>query len=170
MKSMDNITMISKGPSKLSMVSSKLSESSIEEKNPTSNGVSDSKSRMEEYNIAMKRMMRNPYEYHHDLGDFHFYHKSSCFLFLLLRCEFDFENPSSWIILSASCSAVMGHVYLGLLLLLWESFFQIQVQLLWVMFVIEAWFNTIKFRRKKYIINCVFQKQFSVLSLSCGRR
>lgn len=23
---------------------------------------------MEEYNIAMKRMMRNPYEYHHDLG------------------------------------------------------------------------------------------------------
>ncbi|GAB4832038.1 Phosphoglucan phosphatase lsf2, chloroplastic [Ancistrocladus abbreviatus] len=27
-----------------------------------------SKNRMEEYNIAMKRMMRNPYEYHHDLG------------------------------------------------------------------------------------------------------
>ncbi|KAL6640562.1 hypothetical protein ACP70R_021685 [Stipagrostis hirtigluma subsp. patula] len=25
-------------------------------------------SRMEEYNTAMKRMMRNPYEYHHDLG------------------------------------------------------------------------------------------------------
>ncbi|KAB1217607.1 Phosphoglucan phosphatase LSF2, chloroplastic [Morella rubra] len=23
---------------------------------------------MEEYNIAMKKMMRNPYEYHHDLG------------------------------------------------------------------------------------------------------
>ncbi|GFY84478.1 dual specificity protein phosphatase (DsPTP1) family protein [Actinidia rufa] len=43
-------------------------ENGIEEKNPTSNGVSDSKSRMEEYNIAMKRMMRNPYEYHHDLG------------------------------------------------------------------------------------------------------
>ncbi|PSS33260.1 Phosphoglucan phosphatase [Actinidia chinensis var. chinensis] len=68
LKSMGNITMISKGPSKWSMVSSKLSESGIEEKNPTSNGVSDSKSRMEEYNIAMKRMMRNPYEYHHDLG------------------------------------------------------------------------------------------------------
>ncbi|GAB2299404.1 Phosphoglucan phosphatase lsf2, chloroplastic [Dionaea muscipula] len=29
---------------------------------------SGSKSRIEEYNIAMKRMMRNPYEYHHDLG------------------------------------------------------------------------------------------------------
>ena len=24
--------------------------------------------RMEDYNTAMKRMMRNPYEYHHDLG------------------------------------------------------------------------------------------------------
>ena len=83
MKSMDNITMISKGPSKLSMVSSKLSESSIEEKNPTSNGVSDSKTRMEDYNLAMKRRMRNPYEYHHDLGQFHF-----CL-------EFDFKNPSS---------------------------------------------------------------------------
>ncbi|KAL1355598.1 hypothetical protein HN51_007623 [Arachis hypogaea] len=23
---------------------------------------------MEDYNFAMKRMMRNPYEYHHDLG------------------------------------------------------------------------------------------------------
>jgi hypothetical protein len=23
---------------------------------------------MEDYNTAMKRMMRNPYEYHHDLG------------------------------------------------------------------------------------------------------
>lgn len=27
-----------------------------------------SKSRMEDYNTAMKRMMRNPYKYHHDLG------------------------------------------------------------------------------------------------------
>ncbi|KAJ3680933.1 hypothetical protein LUZ60_015422 [Juncus effusus] len=27
-----------------------------------------SKGRMEEYNTAMKRMMRNPYDYHHDLG------------------------------------------------------------------------------------------------------
>lgn len=38
----------------------KLSESGIE--------VSKSKDMMEEYNIAMKNMMRNPYEYHHDLG------------------------------------------------------------------------------------------------------
>jgi hypothetical protein len=27
-------------------------------------------SRMEDYNTAMKRMMRNPYEYHHDLGPY----------------------------------------------------------------------------------------------------
>ncbi|CAK8567791.1 unnamed protein product [Lathyrus sativus] len=38
----------------------KLSESGTE--------VSKSKDMMEEYNIAMKSMMRNPYEYHHDLG------------------------------------------------------------------------------------------------------
>ncbi|KAI3458447.1 hypothetical protein Pfo_015110 [Paulownia fortunei] len=30
--------------------------------------ISSSKNKMEEYNIAMKKMMRNPYEYHHDLG------------------------------------------------------------------------------------------------------
>ncbi|KAG5019351.1 hypothetical protein JHK87_015206 [Glycine soja] len=49
----------------------KLSESGIEE-NPTTTSTSKrpskNKDRMEEYNIAMKRMMRNPYEYHHDLG------------------------------------------------------------------------------------------------------
>ncbi|KAI9102218.1 hypothetical protein K1719_023728 [Acacia pycnantha] len=45
----------------------KLSESGIEE-NSTSRRASNSKNRMEEYNIAMKKMMRNPYEYHHDLG------------------------------------------------------------------------------------------------------
>ncbi|OIW20024.1 hypothetical protein TanjilG_31942 [Lupinus angustifolius] len=45
----------------------KLSERGIEE-NPTSKSSSKSKDRMEDYNIAMKRMMRNPYEYHHDLG------------------------------------------------------------------------------------------------------
>lgn len=44
-----------------------LSESGIEE-NPTSKRVSKSNDLMEEYNIAMKKMMRNPYEYHHDLG------------------------------------------------------------------------------------------------------
>ncbi|PPR98672.1 hypothetical protein GOBAR_AA21991 [Gossypium barbadense] len=37
--------------------------------NPRNSKVSvRSKSRMEEYNTAMKKMMRNPYEYHHDLG------------------------------------------------------------------------------------------------------
>ncbi|KAK6131840.1 hypothetical protein DH2020_034414 [Rehmannia glutinosa] len=30
--------------------------------------ISTSNTKMEEYNIAMKKMMRNPYEYHHDLG------------------------------------------------------------------------------------------------------
>ncbi|CDP13923.1 unnamed protein product [Coffea canephora] len=44
----------------------KAPESEVQE-NPTRKG-SSSKNRMEEYNIAMKRMMRNPYEYHHDLG------------------------------------------------------------------------------------------------------
>ncbi|XP_052192746.1 phosphoglucan phosphatase LSF2, chloroplastic [Diospyros lotus] len=56
--------------SKPSKISCKLSESGVEVegKNPTSKGVSSSRSRMEEYNITMNRMMRNPYEYHHDLG------------------------------------------------------------------------------------------------------
>ncbi|KAF6143120.1 hypothetical protein GIB67_041188 [Kingdonia uniflora] len=30
--------------------------------------LSTNDNKMEEYNVAMKRMMRNPYEYHHDLG------------------------------------------------------------------------------------------------------
>ncbi|XP_009769315.1 phosphoglucan phosphatase LSF2, chloroplastic [Nicotiana sylvestris] len=46
-------------------ISCKLPESEVEE-NYTSSSVSSNK--MEEYNLAMKRMMRNPYEYHHDLG------------------------------------------------------------------------------------------------------
>ncbi|CAL1371748.1 unnamed protein product [Linum trigynum] len=38
-------------------------------RNNNDNNVSlSSRNRMEEYNTAMKRMMRNPYEYHHDLG------------------------------------------------------------------------------------------------------
>ncbi len=51
-------------------VSCKLSGSGIEEspKNQDQKASGSSKKRMEEYNIAMKRMMRNPYEYHHDLG------------------------------------------------------------------------------------------------------
>ncbi len=44
-------------------------ESGIEH-NPTSTRASSNSrtNKMEEYNIAMKKMMRNPYEYHHDLG------------------------------------------------------------------------------------------------------
>uniref|UniRef100_A0A7N0TH04 Phosphoglucan phosphatase LSF2, chloroplastic n=1 Tax=Kalanchoe fedtschenkoi TaxID=63787 RepID=A0A7N0TH04_KALFE len=38
------------------------------EESPTSRRPPKSGDRMEEYNTAMKRMMRNPYEYHHDLG------------------------------------------------------------------------------------------------------
>ncbi|XP_021713657.1 phosphoglucan phosphatase LSF2, chloroplastic-like [Chenopodium quinoa] len=46
----------------------KLSGNGNEEK-PSSNSITiPKKSRMEEYNIAMKNMMRNPYEYHHELG------------------------------------------------------------------------------------------------------
>lgn len=45
-----------------------LSESEIGE-NPRSRILTKPKiNKMDEYNIAMKRMMRNPYEYHHDLG------------------------------------------------------------------------------------------------------
>ncbi|XP_041001056.1 phosphoglucan phosphatase LSF2, chloroplastic [Juglans microcarpa x Juglans regia] len=43
-------------------------QSSGIDQNPTDRGASISRSKMEEYNIAMKRMMRSPYEYHHDLG------------------------------------------------------------------------------------------------------
>ncbi|QHN86731.1 Phosphoglucan phosphatase LSF2 [Arachis hypogaea] len=50
----------------------KLSESGIDEKKhkPSTSNTTASKSKdiMEDYNFAMKRMMRNPYEYHHDLG------------------------------------------------------------------------------------------------------
>nr|GMC65692.1 phosphoglucan phosphatase LSF2, chloroplastic [Ipomoea batatas] len=46
--------------SKWHKISSKLSGSEV------GKGVSG-KNKMEEYNVAMKRMMRNPYEYHHDL-------------------------------------------------------------------------------------------------------
>ena len=39
------------------------------EDNPRGKNLSlSSTNKMEEYNTAMKRMMRNPYEYHHDLG------------------------------------------------------------------------------------------------------
>lgn len=48
-------------------ITCKLPDSGIDE-SPTSKRISNSKNRMAEYNIAMKNMMRNPYEYHHDLG------------------------------------------------------------------------------------------------------
>ncbi|KAL2541831.1 Phosphoglucan phosphatase LSF2 [Abeliophyllum distichum] len=56
----------SKNSFKLTKISCKLPESEIE----ANKGVSTSgpKRIMEDYNTAMKRMMRNPYEYHHDLG------------------------------------------------------------------------------------------------------
>lgn len=47
-----------------------------------------SKSRTEDYNTAMKNMMRNPYEYHHDLGKFFMipfqFHLYSLHLFVLI--------------------------------------------------------------------------------------
>ncbi|GMP40078.1 hypothetical protein CsSME_00010656 [Camellia sinensis var. sinensis] len=75
MKSMSNTIMVSsKTPSRSSKVSCMLSE------NPTT--------KMEEYNIAMKKMMRNPYEYHHDLGLLHlvsdYQHFHTQFIFLRL--------------------------------------------------------------------------------------
>lgn len=44
-------------------------ESGIQQ-NPSTSRPSSSKNRMEDYNLAMKKMMRNPYEYHHELGQF----------------------------------------------------------------------------------------------------
>ncbi|KAK9683623.1 hypothetical protein RND81_10G154100 [Saponaria officinalis] len=50
----------------------KFSGEGIEEKQPISNNnstiIKSKKNRMEEYNNAMKKMMKNPYEYHHELG------------------------------------------------------------------------------------------------------
>lgn len=55
--------------SRLGKICCKLSGSDIEEQNPQVKVVTKPKNnKMEEYNTAMKRMMRNPYEYHHDLG------------------------------------------------------------------------------------------------------
>lgn len=60
--------MVSKNHFKMGKIDCRVSENGIEG-NPTSSKVSfKSKNRMEEYNTSMKRMMRNPYEYHHDLG------------------------------------------------------------------------------------------------------
>ena len=62
-----NHVMVSKNSSRFNKIYCKLPESEIEE-NPRSQIITKSKNKMEEYNIAMKKMMRNPYEYHHDLG------------------------------------------------------------------------------------------------------
>ncbi|KAJ8442666.1 hypothetical protein Cgig2_003710 [Carnegiea gigantea] len=44
-----------------------LSGDEAEQKATRNSAMTKSKDRMEDYNTAMKRMMRNPYEYHHDL-------------------------------------------------------------------------------------------------------
>ncbi|KAF3433296.1 hypothetical protein FNV43_RR24398 [Rhamnella rubrinervis] len=62
-----NRIMVSKNSFESIKIYCKAPESEIEEY-PTRNRLSNSRNKMEEYNIAMKRMMRNPYEYHHDLG------------------------------------------------------------------------------------------------------
>ncbi|XP_062154732.1 phosphoglucan phosphatase LSF2, chloroplastic [Alnus glutinosa] len=61
---------ISKNALKSSKICCKLpgTESSGIEQNPTSRRPNSSGTKIEDYNVAMKRMMRNPYEYHHDLG------------------------------------------------------------------------------------------------------
>lgn len=66
-----SLVSISKSSSRLRKINCKLPEtqSGIEQRNHISKKASNSKTnKMEEYNIAMKGMMRNPYEYHHDLG------------------------------------------------------------------------------------------------------
>lgn len=80
---------------KVKRISCKLSESGVE-KSPSSNRASNSKNRMEDYNTIMKKMMRNPYEYHHDLGQFlHFLFP--CFLTFLTFCpiKISLDSPLS---------------------------------------------------------------------------
>ncbi|KAK4486753.1 hypothetical protein RD792_006672 [Penstemon davidsonii] len=56
-------------PIKFFNIFAKLPDSGTEAKNSGNRvSISDSNYKMEEYNLAMKKMMRNPYEYHHDLG------------------------------------------------------------------------------------------------------
>lgn len=73
-------------------VSCKISGSNGAEENPGTNGVSlSSKNKMEDYNTAMKRLMRSPYEYHHDLGtNMTFRHDLVSLLFISNKdCSFD---------------------------------------------------------------------------------
>ncbi|KAJ9160428.1 hypothetical protein P3X46_025829 [Hevea brasiliensis] len=60
--------LLSKNFFKMGRINCKLSDSGIQKKPATKDVSLSSRNRMEDYNIAMKRMMRNPYEYHHDLG------------------------------------------------------------------------------------------------------
>ncbi|KAM6598862.1 hypothetical protein CsatA_018471 [Cannabis sativa] len=62
-----NHGMVSRHSFRLNKISCKVPENELGE-NPRSQILTKSKNKMEEYNIAMKKMMRNPYEYHHDLG------------------------------------------------------------------------------------------------------
>lgn len=62
-----NHIMVSKNSFESIKIYCKAPESEIEEC-PTRTRPSNSRNKIEEYNIAMRRMMRNPYEYHHDLG------------------------------------------------------------------------------------------------------
>lgn len=59
---------VSKTSFKMGRISCKVSENEIEGNSSSSKVSFRTKNRMEEYNTAMKKMMRNPYEYHHDLG------------------------------------------------------------------------------------------------------
>lgn len=63
-------------PMRLTPISCELSERGIQDNSSTKSKSfykNKNKNRMEDYNMAMKRMMRNPYEYHHDLGQFHLF-------------------------------------------------------------------------------------------------
>ncbi|KAJ8771002.1 hypothetical protein K2173_023327 [Erythroxylum novogranatense] len=60
--------MVSNKCSTIGRISCKLPESDIGKKPIKKEDSLRSRNRMEDYNTAMKRMMRNPYEYHHDLG------------------------------------------------------------------------------------------------------
>ncbi|CAK9323919.1 unnamed protein product [Citrullus colocynthis] len=66
-KSLPFSSNLSKSLFRLNRICCGVPESGIQQ-NPSTSRPSSSKNRMEEYNLAMKKMMRNPYEYHHELG------------------------------------------------------------------------------------------------------
>lgn len=69
--SLCNFIRASKNEPKFPMIYCKLFESEIAASHCGRGfAIRSSTNKMEEYNTAMKKMMRNPYEYHHDLGDF----------------------------------------------------------------------------------------------------